>query len=177
MTSEPQSHSGFYQQYVVGVDNITAQNKDSFHNQLYFANMISLMEKYLSDLFIHEISTNQTALVKLASHKHFKSMSLKIPFLLHNRVEDYMINAMKSMVWHRLNDVEMFYKNVLDIQFNTSRNLLDILKTRHHLVHRNGFDLDNSKVDISENKLNSCIGTINGFIVDIDKKYQAYQNA
>lgn len=108
----PFKFSGFYNEYKTGIDNILVQNKDHFHNKLYFSHVISLVEKYLYDLFIYEVSSNKTALDKLASHNKFKGQSLKIPFLLHNKVEDFMIKAMKNFVWHKLNDVDAFYKHV-----------------------------------------------------------------
>ena len=95
---------------------------------------------------------------------------------MHNSVEDYIINAMKNIVWHRLNDIDVFYKKVLGIQFSFNRDILEVLKIRHDIVHRNGFDLDDNVVEITEQKLKSCVDLINKFILDIDKQYQALQN-
>ena len=131
------------------------------------------MEKYLYDLFIHEISTDRAALIKLGSQNKFRTESLKIPYLLQNSVENFIINAVKNFVWHRLNDVDVFYKNVIGVTFNINRHLLSKLKTRHDIVHRNGFDLEGNTVTISNEELMDCITTITSFIMDIDKKYQS----
>ncbi len=174
MNSNQTDHSRFYDEYQSGMRKITLQtNNDEFHNQLYYSNVISLMEKYLYDLFIYKISSDRNALVTLGTQKKFSAVSLKIPYLLHNRVEEYIINAMKNMVWHRLNDIDVFYKNVLGIQFNLSRDILNVLKIRHDIVHRNGFDLKGNIVVITDQKLKTCINLINSFILDIDNKYQA----
>ncbi len=176
MPSESYLASKFYQNYQIGINNIKSQNKDFFHNKLYFSHVISLLEKYLHDLFIHEISSNRNALIKLASHNNFRGQSLKIPFLLHNKVEDYMIHAMKNFVWHRLNDVDAFYKNVMGIQLNISDKLLDKVDVRHDIVHRNGFNLDNNPIEISAADLSECIELTNDFIVDVDRKYHIYRH-
>ncbi|MDM8541956.1 hypothetical protein QUF90_12785 [Desulfococcaceae bacterium HSG9] len=176
MNSNQTNHSRFYDEYHSGIRIITAQNNDEFHNKLYFSNIISLMEKYLYDLFIYEISSDRNALVILGTQNKFSAVSLKIPYLLHNRVEEYIINAMKNIVWHRLNDIDVFYKNVLGIQFNLSRAILNILKIRHDIVHRNGFDIEGNMVVITAQKLETCINLISSFILDIDDKYQALQN-
>jgi len=177
MNSNQTNHSRFYDEYQSGIRIITAQNNnDEFHNKLYYSNVISLMEKYLYDLFIYEISSDRNALVTLGTQNKFSAASLKIPYLLHNSVEKYIINTMKNIVWHRLNDIDVFYKNVLGIQFNLSTAILNILKIRHDIVHRNGFDIEGNMVVITDQKLENCINLINSFILDIDKKYQALQN-
>ncbi len=103
MNSNQTDHSRFYDEYQSGIRIITVQtNNDEFHNKLYYSNVISLMEKYLYDLFIYKISSDRNALVILGTQKKFSAMSLKIPYLLHNRVEEYIINAMKNMVWQLL---------------------------------------------------------------------------
>ena len=176
MISNQHIPSRFFDEYKYGIDCINSQNRDNFHNQLYFSNVISLMEKYLYDLFLYEITNDRIALVKLGSQNKFKSESLKIPYLLHNCVEDFIINSMKNLVWHRLNDVDVFYKNVLNISININSNLLGKLKIRHDIVHRNGCDINDNKVKISDHGLDDCISTIDIFIKDIDKKYQSKKN-
>ncbi len=123
MTSNQYTPSGFYEEYKAGINIVSQQGRDKFHNKLYYSNVVSLMEKYLYDLFIHEISTDRAALVELGSQKKFRSESLKIPYLLQNKVEDFIINAMKNLVWHRLNNVDVFYKNVLGIQYSEFANI------------------------------------------------------
>ena len=55
------------------------------------------MEKYLYDLFVYEITTDRAALVKLGSQNKFKTEALKIPYLLQNKVEDFIINAVQQI--------------------------------------------------------------------------------
>jgi hypothetical protein len=160
MISNQYTPSRFLAEYQTGIEKIIGQHKDEFHNKLYFSNVISLMEKYLYDVFVYEISTNRTSLIKLASQNKFRTESLKIPYLLQNSVENFLINAVKNFVWHRLNDIDVFYKNVLGITFNLNKNLLAKLKVRHDIVHRNGFDLQGNTVSISDQELNDCITVI-----------------
>jgi len=176
MTSSPYTPSRFYAEFESGIEQIKNQGKDAFHNKLYFSNIVSLMEKYLYDLFVFEITTDRSALVKLGHQNKFRSISLKIPYLLQNTVEDYLIKAAKNLVWHRLNDVDVFYKNVPGITFNINGHLLQKLKVRHHIVHRNGFDLDGNAVTISDGELADCMETVSDFVEDIDKKYHSLKN-
>ena len=162
----------FYEEFCSGIEVIESQCNDEFHNKLCFSNVISLMEKYLYDLFIHEISSNREAIVRLGTQNKFRTESLKIPYLLHHTVEEYLINAMKNMVWHRLNDIDVLFKNVIGIKINISTTLLENLNIRHHIIHRNGYDLEGNKVLIEDQDLQSCIALVDSFVFDIDKKYQ-----
>lgn len=170
MSSEPTPQL-FLSVFNQGITQVKEQEKELFHNQLYFSNVISLMEQYLSNLFIFEIENDSTSLQRLANHDKFRSATVTIPFALNNSIESYLIKSMKSLVWHRLNDVEMYYKKVINIRFNISGELLTQLELRHDLVHRNGHKLDGTRVDITEDNLNRCITLIELFINDIHKKY------
>ena len=170
MSSEQCKHE-FYAAFSSGIEMIKNQSRDEFHNRLYYANLISLMEKYLYDLFIYEISSNREAIVKLGLQNRFKSESLKIPYLLNHTVEEYLINVMKHVVWHRLNDIDVLFKNALGIKFNISTELLEVLNKRHHIVHRNGYDLVGRKIVISDEDLQSCVCLINAFVSEMNRKY------
>ncbi|HCE4571542.1 TPA: hypothetical protein NJ576_000647 [Vibrio parahaemolyticus] len=162
--------------FTEGLTQIRAQSRDSFHNQLYFSNVISLMEQYLSNLFIFEITNSPESLRKLASHDKFRSATVTVPFALNNPIDEYLIHSMKALVWHRLNDVEMYYKKVLGIRFNISIELLKQLELRHDLVHRNGHTLDGDKVDITDGDLDQCIALVELFVLDIHAKYVAQKS-
>ncbi|MGR6838001.1 hypothetical protein ACU5DF_02415 [Aliivibrio wodanis] len=167
----PMNSDDFLTTFNDGITHIKAQEKDDFHNQLYFSNVISLMEQYLSNLFIFEITTYRDSLQKLANHDKFRSATVTVPFALNNSMDTYLVRSMKALVWHRLNDVEMFYKKVLGIRFNISRELLKQLELRHDLVHRNGYTLDGEKVNIDNTDLERCIELVESFIFDVKTKY------
>ena len=165
------TQSSFYRDFKIGLDYLKEQEGDELHRCLYFSNVISLMEKYLLDLFIYEISTDRNKIVKLATHPKFKAQSIKLTYALNNSMEEYIIHSMKNIVWHRLNDIDIFYKAVLNIKFNLSSELLENLNIRHHIVHRNSYDIEGCKVNISKETLHHCICNVDLFISQIDKKY------
>lgn len=151
---------------------MTKQAGDAFHNQLYFANLVSLLEKYLQDLFLHEITSNRSALIKLGTQGKFRSEALKIPYLLHNSVEDFLIRSMKGIVWHRLNDIDVLFQNVLGIKMNISTDLLSVLEKRHHIVHRNGHDQEGEKIVVSRFELMDSLKLVLNFVKEIEQKYK-----
>lgn len=148
------------------------QDSDEYHYGLYYANTISLMEKYLQDVFLHEIKSCRKKLLKLASKTKLSQQTLPLPYALNNSIEDYIINLMQNMVWHRLNDIDIFYKQVLDIKLNITGDIIAILKVRHDIVHRNSYDLHNQKLVINRELFQKSAMAVQAFVVDIDKKYQ-----
>ncbi len=171
MNSKTEHRSPFYEEFQMGLENIRKAPKSSFLNNLYFTNIISLLEKYLYDLFIHEISNKHSLVQKLANTKKFKEQRLAVAFALNEDVKSWIIKSMKSLVFHRLNNVKLFFKNILDIDFENKRPVINAIKKRHHIVHRNGFDLDGNQISTSERELNELVDEIDSFIMDIDKKY------
>lgn len=149
---------------------------DEFHRQLYFSNVISLMEKYLYDLFMHEITTKENVFKLMTSAQKFVGQKYKVVEIYNGDVKGKVINSVKNLVWHRLNDVDPLYKHTLNIRMNITRALTDKLAIRHDLVHRNGYDLDGNPVVISAQDLNDCVALITSFTKDIDQKYHAYLN-
>lgn len=174
------TNNPFYNIFRSGIENIRNQSKDPFHNKLYYSNVISLMEQYLSGLFINEITKNRKYLIKLSSHGKFNADNLplvKVINLSMNDIDNILIDKMKNLVWHRLNDIEGYFKHVFNIKFNISRELLSLLETRHDLIHRNGFNMDGQETQITEDKLVNCIRVVEDFINDIDKKYNSFLNS
>lgn len=166
-------HTPHFETFSKGINRVRNLSGDEFHNALYFSNVISLMEQYLSSLFLDEIQSSPQALNRLANQKKFRSATVTVPYALNHSIENYLIRSMKSLVWHRINDVGMFYKDVFDIKFNISIDLLNQLDIRHDLVHRNGFTLDEEKVIINRDDLTHCIRLVEAFVADIERKYMA----
>ena len=96
---------------------------------------------------------------------------MPVAFALNHSVSDWVVAAMKSMVWHRLSEVRIFYKNVLGISFDIERPVLDAIKKRHYLVHRCGFYLAGLSVSVSEQALDDLRVTIDSFVRKIELAY------
>ena len=111
----------------------------------------------------------------VGAHNRKKPLNLGAISILVTGLIDFLriIKTVRNLVWHHLNDIDVFYKNVLGITLNIKRKLLRQLSMRHDIVHRNGFDLEGNAVAISNDSLSDSISTISIFVEDIDKKYQA----
>jgi len=171
MPTDIQRKSEFYVSFKDSIDGLRGYSSDSLLNRLFFSHVISVMEKYLYDIFIHEISEDSTKLKRLANQNKFKEQKIGVAFALNNSVANWIIDTIKKMVWHRLNDIQILYKDVLGIRFELERSVIDAINKRHDLVHRNGFDTDGNAVSVSEEELSNLISTIDQFISRIDDEY------
>ncbi|MBY7704053.1 hypothetical protein [Vibrio harveyi] len=176
MTSNPSEFSTSFHEGIAIIQQASL-NTDEFHRKLYFSNVISLMEKYLSDLFLHEIITNEATFNLMTSAQKFKTQKYAVQEIFNGDVKEKVINSVKNLVWHRLNDIDPLYKHTLDIRIHIHTGLTDKIALRHDLVHRNGFTLNGEPVTISNEDLNECINTVSAFVDNVEGKYQAYLQA
>jgi hypothetical protein len=173
MSTDSQTGSQFYQSFKSNLEALRCFPEDLLLNRLLFSQIITLLEKYLLDVFIHEITTNTTKLQTLANHNKFREQKLGIAFALNNSVRDWIIDTMRKMVWHRLNDVQILYKAVLGITFELERPIIEAINKRHDLIHRNGFDLRGNNVPVTHADLCGLINAVDSFVINIDEKYNA----
>jgi len=167
-----------YQDFKAGLDKISShvENSDEFHMALYYASLVSMMEKYLFDVFITEIEGDLSAFLRMCSMDKYANQTFKLPQILHGNIRNHVINSVKSMVWHRLNDVDPLYKKVFGFGLNISRSLTGIIEVRHDIVHRNGFTLAREAIQLNREMLTGAITNLERFIHDVDTKYSAYKN-
>ncbi|CAK1711401.1 RiboL-PSP-HEPN domain-containing protein [Vibrio crassostreae] len=172
-TSETSTFSADFHEGIVRIQQ-AASNADSFHRKLYYSNVVSLMEKYLSDLFLYEITENDEKFNLMTSAQKFQTQKYPVAEIFNGDVKEKVITSIKNLVWHRLNDIDPLFKHTFGIRIHIHTGLTDKLALRHDLVHRNGYTLAGELVDITLEKLNECIQTIVDFVDDIENKYQIY---
>ena len=81
-------------------------------------------------------------------------------------------NAVKEIIlstnYHKIGIVKSIYKKILGIEFPPTNNLEKLIKTRHNLVHRNGYpSKDSSYAEIDDNVLDDLINEVNLLIQSI----------
>jgi len=163
--------SRYFQDFVSQADVVTSRPRDPFINRLYFTHAITLMEKYLSDLLIAEIRSNPAALRRLADTPRFHRQCLPIPKALNISIGEFIVHAMQNEVWHRVNDVKVFYRAALKVEFHVPIALRDAIDKRHHITHRNGTDLQGNAVAVTDDELLGLYCELTRFLKDIDGKY------
>ncbi|WP_412496469.1 hypothetical protein [Shewanella chilikensis] len=150
---------------------------DQFHLQLYYSNVVGVMEKYLYDLYVGEIESCDVAFDKMCKLPKFAVQKYPLMQIFHQDIKAIVINSVKNMVWHRVNDLDPMFKKTFGFKINISQKLKNKLATRHHFVHRNGLDLEGNNVVLTLSDLQDAIAVIEAFVIDIDKKFHSYYHS
>ena len=83
-------------------------------------------------------------------------------------------NNLIKILYHRVTkDVEPMYKKVLNITFNNSKHIQDLVNTRHSLVHRNGKDENGTPIVLTKKIVSDAVNDISVFIQDIDTQLKS----
>jgi len=178
MNTNIYTKSSYYEQFQAGLSKISESldKADSFHLNLYYSSIVAMVEKYLFDVYVNEIEGDEEAFFRMSLTDKYRNTSYSLAQVLKGDVKKTVINSIKNLVWHRLNDIDYLYKNTFNIKFNVSTKLLDIISVRHDIVHRNGFDIDGGTVEVNAQNVVDAIGVVGDFILDIDKKYYSYKS-
>lgn len=143
-------------------------------NKLLFVNLITCLETYLSDAIINSIFNNEQYLKRFVENfKDYHKLSFNLNDIykemdkLQKRVKDDLFELM----YHNLPKISNIYKIIFDIDIpDNMGEIMQRIKIRHDLVHRNGKDKNNKEINISKPQLVETYDLIYNFIKEIDNK-------
>jgi len=183
LASSAVANTEFFQTFIEGIKNIQRLLKlePSHHeqrqilNRLLYANIVTLMETFLSDAFVNNVLGSQEYTRKLVETtpkfiegKFSKSNIFSLMENIEKEVTDYLLN---EVTYHNIWIVEKMYKSVLNIRFQYDLISIDrIVRRRHDIVHRNGKTVDGKSVIVSSEEVNSAIETIRDFVSSVEKQ-------
>ncbi|WP_166678965.1 hypothetical protein [Paraburkholderia sp. BL6665CI2N2] len=127
----------------------------SLINRMVFVQQFGALEAYLGDTLVKQVMADMKAIGRLVrADRALMTRSFGLadmldePDIVRREVKSYL----KSLLYHRLDQVSSLYQNVLDINIWPSRTvraeLFKAVEYRHDCVHRNGYDLEGTKLEI-----------------------------
>ncbi len=130
------------------IGSLSTTNSDfiNYFNNMVHASIVSSLEAYLSDSFEHLIKTNETY------YKAFRSITEK---------------NIDWISFHNMKYVKKLYQRSFLITFPDITQLKKMVKKRHDIVHRNGWNKDGEEVMTSEDELGNTIYQINEFVDEL----------
>lgn len=183
LTSSAVSNTEFFQTFTEGLKNIQRLSKlePSHHeqrqilNRLLYANVVTLMETFLSDAFVNIVLDNQEytrrlveTTPKFIEGKFSKSNIFTLMENLEKDVTEYLLN---EVTYHNIWIVEKMYKSVLNIRFpHDLLSLQKIIMRRHDIVHRNGKTIEGKTIVVSSEDVSSAIETVREFVSVVEKQ-------
>ncbi|HYJ06905.1 MAG TPA: hypothetical protein VEX43_17370 [Chthoniobacterales bacterium] len=139
---------------------------------LLYANAVTVLEAYLSDVFISLINKYPSLFRKFVeSEPSFKERSLSVSQLFQHldKVHEIVSEHLSVFPFHRLEKVRKMYATVLGVEF--PRGIGDIFKAiliRHDLVHRNGFTKDGKTISITADAVAELTRAVETLIEALD---------
>lgn len=145
-------------------------------DKLLFANIITCLETYLADALINTVLDNECYLRKFVENfKEYNDNSFKLCdiYKKFENLKKQVKEDLHMLMYHNLYKIRPIYKKTFDIDF--PNNISDVAKKisiRHHLVHRNGKDLDDNQIIITKEELNQTYDLIFNFVKIIDNQFK-----
>ena len=138
-------------------------------NQLFYANIITILETYLYKVFTFLLKKDFELLKKLTNSSKFKNQKIPLKLALTD-IKSYIFTMIKGLTYHNLADIEIIYKEVLGVKIRYNEKILNAINIRHDIIHRNGYKKDGAKITISKNDIIETIKVFEGLIKDVDRQ-------
>jgi hypothetical protein len=144
--------------------------------RLFYGNIISALETYLSDLIINAVNSDEVTLKKvIQEHKLFGKEKIELSdiFITFATLKESAIKALQGLLYHNLNIILPLYKNAFRIDFSPLvGGLYDCIMIRHDIVHRNGRDFRGKVHNITVQQLHDLIDCTNEIVDYVNTEFQ-----
>ncbi len=128
-----------YSAFANSMDRIRAKlSADTHLNQLLFANVITAFEFYLQTIAVELMNHDGLLIQKVADTNRFKNQKVSLSTALSNDMKQYVIALVQNIVFHNLAEVEPLFREAWNIRIPITQDMLDAIRIRHDIVHRNG---------------------------------------
>lgn len=135
------------------------------------AHIVSAVESYLSSTFIeHALSTklNMRRLVESDPEFATRKFSIKEIFTKNEELKNDLSKYLRTLIFHDIAKVKRMYQSVLKIDFEEITWLFQAVTTRHHCVHRAGYDKDGNGVQLTTESVKSLIDQAAEFVHKVE---------
>lgn len=141
-------------------------------DRLLYANVISVIETYLSDAFINIVMSDPVLIRKMVeTTPEFKKRKFDFSEIyfkyesLESEVREYLV----SIIYHNLAKVKNMYKSVLNVEFpDDLAKMYTAVINRHDVVHRNGKNKEGDILDIKKEEIVELISSARTFVEHIN---------
>lgn len=147
--------------------------------KLLYANAITMMETYLGDTLKREVLKNEKNIRKFVeTYKDYAKKQIKLSDLFSEKdaLPKIIRQTLNTLLYHDLPKIKPIYHDALGVDLGEIGELCKAVVVRHHIVHRNGVDLEGNPCDIGkqsvqelQTKVQHLINRVN--LELIDKNY------
>ena len=143
--------------------------------RLLYANVITVMEAYLSDTLKKQVMKRSAVLRRFVqSHDAFKN-SKKEPiseiFNTYDKILKLANDAIDEISFHNVVTAKTLYENVLSVNFPKDVAwLMKATSNRHDIIHRNGRTLKNEVLNIVSADIDELVTKVLALVKEIDEQ-------
>lgn len=159
-------------------------SEDTLIAYLLYANIITSLETYLSDIFINTIFQNTLYLRKFVeTYPKFKGNENAHKFTLsdiynkYDKIEEIVTDEILGIIYHNLQTIKPMFKDTFAVEFpKDMKSIFVAIQIRHDIVHRNG----KTKIDketksftehiIGRDEIENLITATSKFVAEVDKQ-------
>lgn len=145
-----------------------AASADDLLLRLLFANLITQLEVYLHAVMIDLINGDKNLLLSVAKSKKFKERKLPIHFVLVSDPRRYLLQLISEINFHNLSDVEPLFREAFNIRIPLKNEVLQAIKVRHDVIHRDGFSKAGDAVCIDPSAIRQAADSILDMVKAVD---------
>lgn len=139
--------------------------------QLLFVNVIARMEAYLGDTLKREVLNDDASMRNfLEKYKDYKEIVIKLTDIYHcqETLRARISKDLCDLMYHNLPKIKEIYKSILGVNMGDISSLVVAVKKRHHIVHRNGKDLDGNPVTVTREEIERLWTHVSSLISTIE---------
>jgi hypothetical protein len=141
-------------------------------NRLIYANIITVLESFLSDAFIVTVLGEPDAIRKFVeTTRRYKKEKIRVSEIYRqmDKLKEKVRISLGKVIWHNLPEVKGMYKNTLGIDFpGNLKNLFGAITVRHDIVHRNGKTKSGKEHKISLDEIGALLRGVDTFVSGIN---------
>lgn len=157
------------------LDMITLAPDNSSLAKMLYANVISVMETYLSDTLRKQVLKRAAVLRRFVKNhdafKNTKKEPVSEVFTTYDKINELANEAIDGLSFHNIVTARKLYREVLSTSFPDDVDLLlKAVATRHNIVHRNGKDLGNKAIALTMADVKILVQLVDETVKHIDKQ-------
>lgn len=155
---------------------ITDQEIKKSLNRILYANIITVMETYLSECFTRLVIGNESYKLKLLESSpdfNKETFNLRDAYDWLGEIDANIIGKIQGIVFHNIDKVISMYKNILGIEFLDMGEIARAINKRHDIVHRNGKTKDGKVLEFNEKDILKLASYIQKLIEHIEKQVKS----
>jgi hypothetical protein len=124
------------------------------------AHVVSTIEGYLESTYIRLVTEHQDLMQKAIQTDPVlkgKKFLLSEYFDFENNLKTIVGQRLAEIIFHNTNNVTAMYRNVLNHDFGDMKWFVTAVRTRHHCVHRAGYNKEGEPVELSKASIEELI--------------------